>query len=439
MMTGGIGNSEVNQPQNWNAIGIQPQPEPITQRPFPAAAFSPLEVSQIKGYLNSIDNLPNNGNGYDPPPPTVPNQAPANTLDRDATNHKPALAIGGKVGRDSAGTNMLLSDDDVLNLKPKAAEETEEPKVNDPKVPPLARTNTAIEIPTTEADPPITNPFDTGTIPPELKVVVEEQYSKKRGIDDIGRKRSGSTVEQIIKRPKLKPTVPLPKPVGLERSQTAIEIPEKVKEATIITNSPVPQQPRVSSQATAVNRDRTGFSSMPESPPDVPDKVPTPKKKGRLDGYEIAIKAKAEDVIKEIKLIEKTMETSRTEPDQEMIRNFWAKYRELKNTVPDTIEVFPNLRSKVVKPKVVITNNRHNRLFSNLWDGVDDKLDTPYVINEKSVGTVYDLLREYNISATNVKARSPSYNIWKDAIEEVEGERRLVTVLSSKKPKYVRT
>ena len=171
----------------------------------------------------------------------------------------------------------------------------------------------------------------------------------------------------------------------------------------------------------------------------MPDKPPTPKKKGRLDGYEIAIKAKAEDVIKEIKLIEKTMETSRTEPDQEMIRNFWAKYRELKNTVPDTIEVFPNLRSKVVKPKVVITNNNHNRLFSNLWDNVDDKLDTPYIINEKSVGTVYDLLREYNISATNVKARSPSYNIWKDAIEEVEGERRLVTVLSAKKPKYVRT
>jgi len=129
------------------------------------------------------------------------------------------------------------------------------------------------------------------------------------------------------------------------------------------------------------------------------------------------------------------MEESRTEPDQEMIRNFWAKYRDLRNTVPDTIEVFPNLRSKVVKPKVVITNNKHNRLFSNLWDNVDDKLDTPYIINEKPVETLYDVLREYNISATNVKSRSPSYEIWKKAIESVEYERRLVTVLSAKRTK----
>lgn len=404
-----------------------------------------LDVDMIPAAQASIAPTPNNGNSFDGKPPSAPDTAPTNVLNKDNTAHIPSIPItGSSADHQSRGTNALLNTDDETVTNPDIlAGQGKKPPINQPKVPALPRSHTQIGIPPEKVDK-IANPYLQNTvIPPEHKPDVEMIGKQRKGDKpDLGRKRSASLVIEKgeTKRPKVKPT-PASKPIGNERTQTQIDIPDKLK--VVVTdnqNVVVPPQPVVSSQATGTNRAVTGFTSvdLPESPPDVPDKPPTPKKKkkGRLDGYQIAVQTKAKQVIDEIKVIEKNMEESTTEVDQEMIRNFWAKYRDLKYTVPDTIEVFPNLKSKIVKPKVVITDNKHNRFFSNLWDNSNDKLDSPYVIHDNTVDNLYDLLREYNISATNVKARSPSYNIWKKAIDQVEHERRKVSVLTVKVPKY---
>ena len=431
---GDVGNSRVNEGASFESF--------VRAADIP---MMPVQANQAaRNAQGSIGGSPNNGNPFDGKPPgQKPDTNPTLTLNSGTAVHIPSIPLAGMADHLSRGTNSILN---VSPTAPPTADKggsessKPDPSLNKPKVPALPRTHTSLEIPPNLTQDPeiVENPYKQNTAKPaELKRDTE----MKLQTEDFGRKRSGSTVDFDSEPPKKNPPKPTPKknqPIGTTRTQTQIVIPPNRKAENVVVNTPVPYAPRPSSHRTTQDR---SFASAPRAPPednnppDMPDK-PKEHKKGRLDGYQLAVDSKAKQLITEIKNIESSMEESVTEVDQEMIREFWSKYQDLKFTVPDTIEVLPDLKRRKVKPKVVIKDNKHNRLFNNLYEGIDDNLDEPYIIDDKPLKTLYDVLREYNISATNVKARSPSYAIWKRAIDMVEHERRQIQVLSVKIPKY---
>ena len=387
-----------------------------------------VNVDEIKAKMASIKENP--GNKYDKPKPPEPDTVNDGTLSSAATAFKPEIESSGTLDRDRRTNPSMALDEHAI---PTVAED---PKVDAPKVPALVRSpplsHEGIARPTeSNKEPPVEKPHaQTNEIPVQLRnEVMKTTVDTKKSMTRPG------TIDrpESAKKPRFTKEKEVPEKLGNIRTMTGVEKPPEAPDSVA---DPPMFVPEVSSMRTS--RPRTQDSAPRETldaplmPYSDPPSASSRRKKGRLDNYNKSMNSKADQLITIIKDIEEQGEF----PQNEKVKEFWSKYRDLKYTVPTSIEIRPNLLAKI--PGNVITmKTPSSRTFVKVYDEKDMDLTKQVKVGDKLIKTLNEYLSAQKTSALAVRTRSPGYAIWKKSIEMVEHHRNDVSAIKVKQPRII--
>ncbi len=109
--------------------------------------------------------------------------------------------------------------------------------------------------------------------------------------------------------------------------------------------------------------------------------------------------SKADQLITIIKDIDEQGEF----PQDEKVKEFWSKYRDLKYTVPTSIEIRPNLLAKI--PGNVITmKTPSTRTFVKVYDEKDMDLTKQVKVGDKLIKTIFECSENKCFGCSNQKS-----------------------------------
>ena len=369
-------------------------------------------------------------NTYDQPKPAAASAVNQGLLNVTATAHAPKIPSSGAVNRDrSVNPSMLLNEDKIPNRAPP-------PKVDQPKVPGLPRTpqsHQSIAVPShANVEPPVNRPHaQTNELPLEHRDDVMKTTAKpKKSLTRPG------TVDRP--KPAKKPRIqdqPKPEKLGNIRTMTSVETPP---ENPILnpSNESAPYVPEVSTMRTKQPRnvDSAPRETPIDNPPLMPDSNPRDETsdKKRLDKYKSSMDGKADKLITIIEDIKQQGAT----PQEDKIQQFWDEYKKMKYTVPRTIEIRPNLLARI-PGNVIRMPAPTTKIFVKLYEESDYKLSKQVKVDNKLIDTLFEFLDAQKTSPEKVRARSPGYAVWKEAIDKVEHHKNLVSILQSETPRII--
>ena len=419
-VTGNTQTSTVNEPRGYLSFDN-------TKRLLPTPGGDPAKKPDFGAFTAPILNP------FDPPAPPPGDSKPATTLTREGTAHVPHIALDGVANRDTTGTNALLAAPAKVDSPPqipaaKPSAPPGNPTVPDP--PPVIPKPAAqpsgfgsIDIPAHQVSAPVQDvhagDLERGssvkTSALELQAIAEHQEETEMTEKNL-KKRTISDADLMPMQALPRPEVVLKKSKTTEtRTNSQLSTRDAGANINQDTNAPPAKKHKPASSmstvikpsSTQIRRGRRGTRAS----------VGPAAREPRLDTYERDLKSKARLVNQIATNISKTQN-----PSKDQIHDFYQKFTDLAQTVPEVIVVRP---PEADQPPITL-KPQSKKFFVKVMNEIDDELEIPQTFDDKTINTIVDLLTHYKTDLRGVKTASPDYTVWKTNMDTVERARKYV-------------
>jgi len=363
-------------------------------------------------------------NPFDPPAPPPGDSKPATNLNREGSAHIPQIGLDGVAKRDALGTNTMLAPKPVKPGAPPAKPTVPDAPPGIPKPAPLPSGFGSIDIPAQQVSPPVQDvhagDLEKGSSvkPPALVTQEVREHQEETEMTERNlKKRTKSDADLIPMQSVSRAGMELKRPKTTEtRTNSQLSTRDDGANVNQDTNAPPAKRHKPAvSNGTKLKPSQQNISQgrRGKRPP-----APGPAaREPRLDTYEKELNSKASLVNQLATNISKT-----EKPSKDQIRDFYQKFTDLAQSVPEVIIVRPPDRDQ---PPITL-KPQSKKFFVKVMNGKDDELEIPQTFDDKTINTIVDLLTHYKTDMEGVKGASPDYTVWKTKMDSVERARRYV-------------